>query len=108
MLGIDLKEIAQGGTGFAAAEPVGPQRYHGTRHPRPHGIRQALDVVGGCDSNAGSQGQCRCDEGHPGGVRRMEHVLPFDLQGLAPQFIVTGDAVDIGSHAEFLFQQVAG
>ena len=46
VLGVDFKEVAQGGAILAATEAVGAQRNQPARHPARNALRQNLHVVG--------------------------------------------------------------
>lgn len=103
---IYLKEIAERGAAFAAAESVCAERDEAARRPPADEVRERLQIVRGRDEDAGRVGQDLGDVGDARLFAGMEDIPALGVETVVVKLLIAGDAPDIGGDAVIFFENL--
>ena len=107
MVAIHLEEATQVGAGIGTPEAIGAQHGVVLRHERTDLLGESAHVIGGGNRRAGTAFEQRGDVRHLRRLGfRMQAIPAFGVVTVATQFGEARTTPDVGSHAEFLVEQL--
>ncbi len=101
---VHFEEVAERGAALATAESVGAERGHAARHPAGNQVGQDLQVIRSGDEYSGRVGEALGNVGDAGLIGGMKQIPALDFAAVAVEFLVAGDAPDVGRDLEFFLE----